>query len=71
MKNAITNLNGWISVMTGLLLQLIILGVVIGILFDDPFDVIKQIGTTMELVGKEGLGGLIALVLIATWYKKS
>ena len=71
MKNAITNLNGWISVMTGLLTQLIILGAVIGILFDDPFDVIKGIGTTMELIGKEGLGGLIALVLIATWYKKS
>ena len=71
MKNAITNINGWISVFTGLLIQLIILGVVIGLLFDDPFDVIKGIGTTMSLIGQNGLAGLIALVLIATWYKKA
>tara|TARA_B100000530_G_C15763724_1_gene410634 strand:- start:414 stop:629 length:216 start_codon:yes stop_codon:yes gene_type:complete len=71
MKNAITSLNGWISVITGLLLQLIILGAVIGVLFGDQFNVIAGIGQTMELIGDKGLGGLVALVLIATWYKKS
>jgi len=72
MKNAITSLNGWISVFTGLLLQLVILGAVIGVLFgDDQFKVIAGIGETMKLIGTEGLGGLVALVLIATWYKKS
>ncbi len=71
MKKAITTIHGWVSVFTGLLLQLIVLGVVIGVLFDDQFKVIEGIGNTMQLIGNEGLGGLIALVLIATWYKKS
>ena len=71
MKNAITTINGWISVFTGLLIQLIVLGVVIGLLFNDQFGVIAGIGTTMELIGQNGLAGLVALLLIATWYKKA
>ena len=71
MKNAITTINGWISVFTGLLTQLIILGVVIGLLFDDQFGVIEGIGKTMTLIGQNGLAGLVALVLVATWYKKA
>ena len=71
MKNAIITINGWISVFTGLLTQLLILGVVIGLLFDDQFGVIEGIGETMALIGQNGLAGLIALVLIATWYKKA
>ena len=72
MKNAITTINGWISVFTGLLTQLLILGVVIGLLFgDEQFGVISGIGKTMELIGQNGLAGLVALVLVATWYKKA
>ena len=70
MKNAITTINGWISVFTGLFAQLIILGVVIGLLFDDQFGVIEGIGATMALIGDGGLAGIVALVLVATWYKK-
>ena len=44
MKNGITTISGWISVLTGLLQQLIVLGVVIGILFGDRFGVIAGIG---------------------------
>ena len=71
MKNAITTINGWISVFTGLFAQLIILGVVIGLLFDDQFRVIEGIGNTMTLIGDGGLAGIVALVLVATWYKKA
>ena len=71
MKNGITTINGWISVFTGLLVQLLILGIVIGILFDDKFLVIQRIGETMEIVGQNGVAGLVALVVIAAWYKKA
>ena len=37
MKNGITTISGWIGVLTGLLQQLIVLGVVVGILFGDVF----------------------------------
>ena len=70
MKNGITTISGWISVITGLLQQLIVLGIVIGILFDDKFGVIAGIGDVMGQIGEAGLAGLVALVLIVSWYKK-
>tara|TARA_B110000263_G_C14800313_1_gene281723 strand:- start:222 stop:437 length:216 start_codon:yes stop_codon:yes gene_type:complete len=71
MKNGITTISGWISVLTGLLQQLIVLGVVVGILFGDAyFGVIGGIATLMTGIGESGLAGLVALILVATWYKK-
>ena len=70
MKNGITTISGWISVFTGLLQQLIVLGVCVGILFGDVFGVIAGIGNLMGQVGESGLAGLVALILVATWYKK-
>ena len=70
MKNGITTISGWISAISGLLQQLIVLGVVIGILFEDRFGVIAGIGNVMGQIGDSGLAGLVALVLVATWYKK-
>ena len=70
MKNGITTISGWISVISGLLQQIIVLGVVVGILYNDYFGVIGGIGNLMGQVGESGLAGLVALVLVATWYKK-
>ena len=70
MKNGITTISGWISAISGLLQQLIVLGVVVGILFGDPFGVIAGIGNLMGQIGESGLAGLVALILVATWYKK-
>ena len=70
MKNGITTISGWIGVISGLLQQLIVLGVVVGILYNDFFGVIAGIGNVMGQFGEAGLAGLVALVLVATWYKK-
>ena len=70
MKNGITTISAWISVSTGLLQQLIVLGVIVGKLFGDVFGVIAGIGNLMGQVGESGLAGLVALILVATWYKK-
>jgi hypothetical protein len=70
MKNGITTISGWISAISGLLQQLIVLGVVVGILYNDYFGVIAGIGGVMGQIGDSGLAGLVALVLVATWYKK-
>ena len=69
MKKGITTVSGWISDVSGFLQQLIVLGVTAGILFNDPFGVIAGIGNLMGQVGESGLAGLVALVLVATWYK--
>ena len=70
MKQFMSTLNGWVSDITDFLQGLIVLGVVIGILFNDPFHVIEGIGVLMNQVGENGLAGLVALILVVLWYKK-
>ena len=70
MKNGITTISGWISVISGLLQQIIVLGVVVGILYNDYFGVIGGIGSLMSQFGDAGFAGLLALLLILSWYKK-
>ena len=70
MKKVISNVNDWINEITGLLQSLVVLGVVVGLLFNDPFGVIAGIGKLMTGIGESGLAGLVALVLVVVWYKK-
>ena len=70
MKQLIADVNNWISIITDLLLGLIVLGVTIGILFNDPFNVIQGIGVIMGNIGQNRLAGLGALILVVIWYKK-
>jgi hypothetical protein len=50
---------------------MLVLGVVIGILFEDYFGVIGNLGIVMTNLGQQGLAGLVALGLLVTWYKPS
>ena len=70
MKQIISNVNGWITDLTDLLQGLVVLGIVVGILFNDYFGVIGGIGRLMGQIGENGLAGLVALILIVLWYKK-
>lgn len=70
MKQIISSVNEWITDITGLLQGLIVLGVVIGILFNDYFGVIGGISNLMGQIGENGLAGLVALLLVVLWYKK-
>ena len=70
MKQFISNVNGWITDFTDLLQGLVVLGIVVGILFNDYFGVIGGIGRLMGQIGENGLAGLVALILIVLWYKK-
>ena len=70
MKQIISTVNGWVTIITEFLQGLIVLGVVIGILFNDYFGVIGGIGKLMGNIGENGLAGLVALVLVVLWYKK-
>ena len=70
MKQIISNVNGGVTDLTDLLQGFVVLGVVVGILFNDYFGVIGGIGRLMGQIGENGLAGLVALILIVLWYKK-
>jgi len=55
MKKVAAELTSWISTFVDLLKVLVTLGVVVGILFDDYFGVIGNIGEIMTKLGQEGL----------------
>ena len=70
MKNVVSELTEWLGTFVELLKVLLVLGIVTGILFEDYFGVIANIGEIMAKIGQEGLAGLVALVLLVSWYKK-
>ena len=70
MKDALGLISGWLNDITGVLKAVIALGVAVGILFDDYYGVIAGIGSLMSQFGDAGFAGLLALLLILSWYKK-
>ncbi len=70
MKQVISTVNGWVTEINHFLQGLIVLGVGIGILFNDYFGVIGGIKNLMGQIGDNGLAGLVALILVVLWYKK-
>jgi len=68
MNDAIAKLTGWIAKLTDLLISLVVLGVIVGILFNDPFGVIAGVGYLFSQIGDNGLAGLLVLYLIYMMY---
>ena len=70
MNKAFDTVTSFIGDVTSLLKGLVVLGIVVGIIFDDYFGVIAGIGDLMSKFGDAGFAGLLALMLIVFWYKK-
>ena len=68
--NAIKAINDALSTLTGLAINLIVTGVVVGILYNDVFGVIGNIASAMASIGDNGLAGLITIAIVAMWMKK-
>ena len=71
MKNVVSELTEWLGIFVELLKVLLVLGIVTGILFEDYFGVIANLGVIMTNLGQQGLAGLVALAILVTWYKPS
>lgn len=69
MSETLSKVTGWIANLNDLLITLIVLGITVGILFNDPFNIIGNIGKIFGQLGDSGLAGLIAVILIVVWYK--
>jgi len=70
MKDALGLITGWLNSITDVLKALIALGVAVGLIFDGYFGVIAGIGSMMQQFGNAGIAGLIALLLIVSFYNK-
>ena len=70
MKKAMATGTTWLNDLTDLLKALIVFGILAGIIWDDYFGVIGGIGKLMGNIDQGGLAGLVALVLVVTWWKK-
>ena len=62
-------INGWVAIMTEILSGLVVLAIITGVLFNDPFGIINTIGNLIGSIGEQGLAGLICLTIILI-YKK-
>jgi len=70
MNKAFERVTSFVTDITSLLQGLVVLGIVVGILFDDYFGVIAGLGDLMSKFGDAGFAGLLALMLIVFWYNK-
>ena len=70
MKKAMGTITTWLNDFTDLLKALIVFGILSGIIWNDVFGVIAGIGQLMNNIGEGGLAGLVALVLVVTWWKQ-
>ena len=70
MKKAIVTITTWVNDLSDLLTSLLVMGILIGLVYNDLFGVIGNIGKLMSNIGDGGLAGLVALVLVVTWWKK-
>ena len=70
MKKAMATITTWLNDLTDLLKALIVFGILSGIIWNDVFGVIAGIGVLMGNIGDGGLAGLVALILVVTWWKK-
>ena len=71
MKKVVSELTEWLGTFVELLKVLLVLGITVGILFEDYFGVINNLGMIMKDLGQQGLAGLVALAILVTWYKPS
>ena len=71
LKGGFETLNEWFGIATDLLKSLVVIGIVVGNLFDDFFGVIEGLGRVMAQFGDAGLAGLLALMILVMWYEKS
>ena len=70
LKGALQTVNEWLGQITDLLKTLVVIGIGVGILFDDFFGVISGLGRVMTQFGDAGFAGILALMIIVMWYEK-
>ena len=61
-------LNEWLGQITDVAKTLVVIGIIVGILFDDFFGVIAGLGRIMSQFGDAGFAGILSLAILVMWY---
>ena len=67
MLKAMQTVNEWLGQLTEVAKTLVVIGIIVGILFDDFFGVIAGLGRIMS---QFGFAGILALMILVMWYEK-
>ena len=72
MKQGLQTITAWLDGIVELLKALLVLGILVGVIWDDYFHTLEHLSVFLRSIGDEkaGLAGLLAIVLVVTWYKK-
>ncbi|MAV65200.1 MAG: hypothetical protein CBD97_03795 [Pelagibacteraceae bacterium TMED237] len=70
MKQGLQTIKNWLDGLTGVLTGLLVLGLLVGIIWEDYFGTLGNLARFLESVGDKGLAGLLAIVLVMMWYQK-
>ena len=71
MKKIIKKINKWLIDITELLKNILVFGIISGLLFGDPFGVVGTISNLISSVGEQGLAGFICLAIIILVYRRN
>ena len=70
MKNVIKNINKMLVEITEVLKNVLIFGIISGLLFGDPFGVIGTVSNLIIGIGDQGLAGFICLAILILIYRR-
>tara|TARA_B100000287_G_C20624256_1_gene777117 strand:- start:36 stop:251 length:216 start_codon:yes stop_codon:yes gene_type:complete len=70
MLKGMQQINEWLGQITDMAKTLVVIGIVVGILFDDYFGVIAGLGRIMSQFGDAGFAGILSLAILVLWYEK-
>ena len=65
-----TKVNKWLVSTTELMKNILVFGIIAGLLFGDPFGVINSISNLISGVGEQGLAGFISLAILILIYRR-
>ena len=65
-----TKVNKWLLNITDLMKNILVFGIIAGLLFGDPFGVISTISNLISGVGEQGLAGFICLAILILIYRR-
>ena len=71
MKQAFDIVNEWLGILTKVAVNLVLLGIIIGVLFpNSALNMIPNLSVVMTQFGEGGFAGLVALAILVTSYQK-